>query len=101
MVELNKYGMYQMGYEVFKEREKDEIDKHIEFLNKENSLEMVRCYIVEHFGTFEGGKWFEFPDLEKDVYIVLTEEKIEFCAEKRHKQYYGKGWLKLKRDNLE
>ena len=38
MAELNKYGMYQMGYEVFKEREKDEIDKHIDFLNKENSI---------------------------------------------------------------
>jgi len=98
MAELNKYGLYQMGYEVFKEVEKDIIDKHIDFLQKENDIKKVREYIIANFGEFENDKWFDFPELEKDCYIFLSSEKIEFCAQKFHKQYFGKGWKKIKEE---
>ena len=96
MAEFNKFSLYSMGYEAVKKAEKDEIDLHIEYLNKENSYEEARTYLMEHFGEIEHDKWVEFPEISKTCYLLVTDERVEFCAQKNHQDYYGKGWLKHK-----
>ena len=98
MTEFNKFSLYSMGYEAVKKVEKDVIDLHIEHLNKENCYDEAKAYIMEHFGEVEQGKWVEFPELNKTCYLVVTNEKVEFCAQKNHQDYYGKGWLKHKEE---
>lgn len=98
MAEFNKFNMYSLGYDSIKKSEKDEIDKHIDFLNNENGYNEVKAYLVEHFGNFENDKWFEFPEINKTCYLLITKDRLEFCAQKNHKDYYGKGWLKIKEE---
>ena len=98
MTEFNKFNLYSLGYENIKKPEKDEIDKHIEYLTEENNYDNAKKYLIEHFGAFDNEKWFEFPNLDKSCYLLINEERVEFCAQKNHKQYYGKGWLKIKEE---
>ena len=98
MAEFNKFSLYSMGYEAVKKVEKDEIDLHIEHLNKENLYEEAKAYIVSHFGEFDKDKWVEFPEINKTCYLLVTDERVEFCAQKNHQDYYGKGWLKHKEE---
>lgn len=95
MAEFNKYSFYSLGYETANAVSKDKLDKHIDFLKGEDNYDDVRAYLIEHFEEAENGKWFEYPELNKQCYLVVSENKIEFCVEKNHKQYYGKGWLKI------
>ena len=79
-----------------KPREVDEVDKHVDFLKNENDYEKVQSYLREHFGTFENDKWFEFDDIHKTCYLLFDGDKIEFCAQKNHQDYFSKGWIKIK-----
>lgn len=99
MVELNKYGFYSLNCGILKEQETDKVDKCIDFLKLEDDYEKVQSYLREHFGTFESDdKWFEFEDINKTCYLSVKDNKIEFCAQKNHKDYFGKGWIKIKKD---
>ena len=98
MAEFNKFSMYSLGYETIRKIEKDEIDKHIDFLTEENSYEEAKSYLIEHFGEFENDKWIEFPEINKTCYLLITNDRVEFCAQKNHKDYYGKGWLNSKKE---
>ena len=98
MSEFNKFSLYSLNYESFQRKEKDQVDKHIEFLNKEDDFEKVQSYLQEHFGDFNNGKWFEFEDIHKSCYLLVKDGKIEFCAQKNHQDYFGKGWIKIKEE---
>lgn len=98
MAEFNKFNLYSMGFEAATIKKVDEIDKHIDFLKFQDDYDEVRSYLVEHFGNIENDKWFEYPELGKSLYLVISDEKLEFCAQKNHKDYYGKGWRKIKEE---
>ena len=99
MSELNKFSLYSLSYKGYQNTKKDHIDRHIEFLKLEDDYEKVQSYLVEHFGDFSNGKWFEFEDIHKSCYLLAQDEKIEFCAQKNHRDYFGKGWLKTKNNS--
>lgn len=93
MTQLNKYGLYNIGNEQSFEKKTDIIDEYIKFFEDCNSFNEVRDYISSSFGSFEGDKWIEYPDLNKKLYILVQEDRLEFCALKNDIQYYGKGWI--------
>ena len=98
MAEINKYGMYNMSFSNSGMGEKDKIDKWVEELTKTDSLDAVRSFVSSNFGNIEGENWFDYPDLNKKVYVLVDEEKVEVCALKNDKQYFGKGWKLIKED---
>lgn len=98
MTEFNKFSMYSRGFETLTGSEVDTIDRHIDFLKQKDNYDEVKKYLSANFGYFEGGKWFEYPDLHKSLYIFMDDNKLEFCAQKNHKDYYGKGWIKYKEE---
>ena len=98
MSEFNKFSLYSMNYGATLEKEKDQVDKHIDYLKTEDNYEKVLSYLQTHFGKFENAKWFDFEDINKSCYLLIEDGKIEFCSLKNHKQYYGKGWIKIKND---
>ena len=94
MAELNIYSLYnfQSNYsELFKQ---DEVDIILDKFKKLEELDDVRATVEETFHISEGVNWFEYPN-NKEVSVVIDEDKIEICALKNHKQIYGKGWKKF------
>lgn len=99
MAEINPYDLMYKNQLTSTPKEKDIIDKHIEFLNSCNYLHEAKDYIMNNFTLSEDG-YIQFPELNKEVYIHIDDAKVEFCALKNHKQYFGKGWLPRKKDEL-
>lgn len=95
MAEFNKFNLYSYNCGNINIRQKDEVDKHIEFFDSCNDYAEVKDYILEHFGDINEEKWINFDSCQKECYFKFNDERIEFCSLKNHKQYYGKGWLKL------
>ena len=98
MSEFNKFSLYSMNYGATLEKEKDQVDKHIEFLKLEDDYEKVQAYLQDHFGDLSNEKWVEFEDIHKSCYLSAKDCKIEFCAQKNHRDYFGKGWIKIQND---
>ena len=99
MAEFNRFSLYSLGYGTMETPKQDVLDKHIDFLKGINDYDEVRNYILEHFGDVKDeSMWVDFPELNKQCYLVVSDERVEFCVEKNHKQYYGKGWLKISKD---
>ena len=91
-MEFNKYSMYSIGTQYSSVSKTDEVDDYIAELRDLDEYEDAKKFVQDHFGTVEGVKFFEFPELSKSVSVVLDEEKVEICALKNNRQYYGKGW---------
>lgn len=99
MVQINPYDLMYKQQNETQPKKQDKIDKHIEFLNGCDNLEEAKEYILANIELSENG-WVNFPELNKDLYIVIEDNKVEFCALKNKEQYYGKGWLARKTDEL-
>ena len=97
MAQLNPYDLMYRRQTETQPKEKDEIDKHIDFFNSCDGLKDAKEYILEHFELSANG-WISYPELNKELYIIIEENKVEFCALKNHTQYYGKGWIARKMD---
>ena len=95
MSEFNRFSLYSLTQNSSPVVSKDFLDKHIDYLKNEDNYDEVRDYLMKYFEEAEDGKWFEYPELNKQCYLILSDNRIEFCVEKNHKQYYGKGWLKV------
>ena len=98
MAELNKFQFYSYNGNSSLQKQKDEVDQHVEFLNSCDNYDEVRNYLVSHFGDIKGERWVEIDSCKKECYLNFEDSKIEFCCLKNHKQYYGKGWLKLNKE---
>ena len=96
MSEFNKFSLYTLNYGSAQLREKDEVEMHIEFLRDCDEYEEVKSYLQNHFGEIDGERWVDFKSCHKECYLKVDDTKIEFCSLKNHKQYYGKGWIKIK-----
>ena len=58
----------------------------------------VKDYVAEHFGNVDGEKLFEYPKIDKQINVLIDEEKIEICAAKNYKQFWGKGLYLVNKD---
>jgi len=90
MAEFNMYNLYQANYNVVPID--DTVDTYIKDLIKIDEFEEVKKYVAENFGKINDEKLFEYQDIDKQINILINEEKIEICAAKKFKQYWGKGW---------
>ena len=95
MATLNQYNLYAYNMNAMNFPQKDEVDKHIDFFKTCDDFSEVRDYVLEHFGEIDNEKWVDFAEYHKECYLKFNDECIEFCSLRNHKQYYGKGWLKL------
>ena len=73
----------------------DECIKKLELMNE---FYGVKDYLMSIFGSFRGAKWIDYPVLNKEVYLLIEKEKVEFCVLEDEKQYYGKGWMLATKD---
>lgn len=95
MATLYQGQLYACGYGATPIVNLDDVDAHIQFLKNCDDYNEVREYLTEHFGNINGEHWIGFDKYDKECYLKLEENRIEFCSLKNHKQYYGKGWLKI------
>ena len=93
MAELNKYSMYNLGFSGSNISQKDKVEKWVDELIPMNVYGDVKNFIQSNFGEISGDKWFDYPELKKQVYVVNEPNKIEICMLKNGKQFYGKGWV--------
>ena len=94
MAQLNIYSLYSMNSNQKELLKEDEVDLILEKFKSIQELDEVRAIVEETFHIKEGIQWFDYSN-DKKVSVVIDEEKIEICALKNDKQYYGKGWKKI------
>ena len=97
-MEFNQYNLYAMNADITKT---DKVDNYKKDLMLIHEYDEAKNFIIKHFGSVEGAKWVDYPELDKKVYIFLNDEKVEFCALKDKKQYWGKGWKLVSSDDAE
>ena len=73
----------------------DKVDDIVFNLKKFDDYNTVLNYLSGIFGDIESKKLVEYPELQKQVEIVLKKDAIEFFAAKNWKQFFGKGWKKF------
>ena len=91
-MQFDQYHLYGlcMGSNVVQQI--DKVDSYIQEVRDMTFYEDLKSSLVSHFGEFSGIKWVEYPELKKDLYLLLEEDKIEICALKNDIQYFGRGW---------
>ena len=89
-MQLNSYNLYAMntGFAP-KVDEVDAIRLEIENLREYN---IVKDYIEKNFGVFEGEKEFDYPELEKKLFVKQNKNQIEFLATKNEERYCNIIW---------
>jgi len=92
-MQFNQYDLYSYSANIAKYSALDEVDNCKQELLRITEYDAVKDFLSQKFGNFCGQKWINYPELGKQVYLYLDEEKVEFCALKDKKQYWGKGWM--------
>ena len=100
MAEMNQFSFYSMNSGFNAKQEEDKIDKCIVDLRQLNEYKEVCEYINTHFGTVENERLFNYPELNKQVFIAFKENAVEVFAAKNKKQFFSKGWKHIKKDCL-
>lgn len=98
MATLNYGNLYAASCSGTQFSKLDDVDVHIQFLKTCDEYDEVKEYLMEHFGDINGERWIDFAEYNKECYLKMEDNRIEFCSLKNHKQYYGKGWLKVNND---
>ena len=94
MTELNKFNLYNFNNNYSELYKQDEVDIILEKFKPMQEIDEVRSLVEETFKISNGVEWFEYPN-NKRISVVIDKEKIEICAIKNNKQFYGKGWKKI------
>ena len=92
-MQFNQYNLYSYNANISQCNTLDEVDICKQELLRITEYDAVKDFLIRKFGNFEGKKWINFPKVGKQVYLYLDEEKVEFCALKDKKQYWGRGWI--------
>jgi hypothetical protein len=92
MATLNSYSLYQLNGTNQLSSKKDQVDTIVDEILNINELNEIKDYVSKHFGEIEGSKWFEYPALNKMIYVLNDENRVEICMLRDERQYYGKGW---------
>jgi hypothetical protein len=93
MTTLSGFSLYQLGCTSQLSSKKDKVDSMVDEILDINRIVEIKDFISEHFGDVEGTKWFNYPELEKSVYVLNEDKRVEICMLFKNKQYYGKGWV--------
>ena len=93
MAEFNKYALYTMGGMVNNMPKEDTVDKCVNELRRLDEYDDVLKFVTEHFGDINGDKMIEYPDINKQIYVVVDEKKIEVHAAKNMTQFFGNSWI--------
>ena len=91
-MEFNQFNMYAYNAGISQAQKLDEVDECKQDLMRMTEYEDVKNFLQRKFGEFEGKKWVTYKELNKHVYLYKDDEKVEFCALKDNKQYWGRGW---------
>ena len=95
MPDFNQFSTYGLSFQGAGMSQKDKVDTIVDEIIDMDMFDDVQAFVKNYFGDVEGAQWFEYPELNKSVYVLNESEKIEICMLKNHKQYYGKGWIPL------
>ena len=95
MAEFNKFSMYNLAYQGAGMSTKDKVDKMVDEVIDLHDYNEVKNYVLKNFGEVNGSEWFDYPEINKKVYVLNQDEKVEICMLKNNKQFYGKGWKKI------
>ena len=98
MAEFNKFSVYGQCYGIANIVQKDKVDRMVDDIVDMYIYEDVKSFVKEHFGDVEGVEWFDYPELNKKVYVKNEDKVVEICMLKGNKQYYGKGWIPVEKD---
>ena len=93
MAEFNQYSLYSMTGDTRLIQKDDEVDVLVKKLIEIDEYDDVKKIVLENFGDIEREKLIEYSNINKQLNILITDEKIEICAAKQWKQYFGKGWV--------
>lgn len=91
MQEFNQFQLYSLNCGV-EYKKNDVVDDYIDEVRGLYEYDDVKKFVEENFGDISGVKLIDYPDLSKKISIVKDEEKIEICAVKNGRQYFGQGW---------
>ena len=101
LMELNnlQFRLYSMNAGMAVRPLQDIVDGYMQELIDIDEFDSVKDFVSDKFGDINGEKWLDYPDLHKEVYLLVEDCKIEFCALKNEKQYFGKGWKIVNQNN--
>ena len=97
MAEFNKFSLYNYNLQQANLSTKDIVDKMVDEIIDLHMYADVKDFVNTNFGEVDGIKWFDYPKLNKKVYVLNEEERVEICMLKNGKQFYGKGWKHIKK----
>lgn len=90
-MELNKYSLYSMN--LGNVETIDKVDSYIREIKTIREYDAIKDYIDSKFGTLqEEVTILDYPELDKKMSIVLKENLVEICAVKGDKQFFGRSW---------
>ncbi|MBR6126987.1 hypothetical protein IKQ21_04805 [bacterium] len=89
-MQLNQFNLYSM--QIGQVNIVDKVDQLIRGIDTINEYNLVKDYIQNRFGEFEGWKQFDYPEEHKQIAITIDEKEITFCVAKDYQQYYGTSW---------
>ena len=96
---MNQYDLYSYNMGMNDNFPKtDEVDGYINQIKNFEEYSEIKDFINEHFGDIHGEKWQEYDDLGKRIFMLVEDDRIEFCALKNNVQYFGKGWKLLNKE---
>lgn len=93
MAEFSKYNLYSINTGSDLVKKSDEVDLFLDGLKTLTEYGDVLDFVQEHFGEFEGTKLLNFPEINKQIHLLVETRRIEICAAKNKHQYYGQGWM--------
>ncbi len=88
-MEIEKYNLYLKNLE---NHVIDKVDEYVNDLNNLYTYQDVIKYVNKHFEINKERTLMEYPELNKQVEIVLKENTVEFFAAKNWTQYFGRAW---------
>ena len=101
MSELNQYNFYSLNSNYESKVKEDKVDKYISELNNINEYEDVCAFVLANFGDVQTEKLFDFPELNKQIFILFKENAVEIFAAKNKNQFFSKGWKQVEKDKLQ
>ena len=96
---LNKYGLYSLNAGMVDKR--DFVDDYVSDLTKLREYSDVKEFLISKFGDISGEHWFEYPEIDKKIFVFLDETRAEFCALNHNRHYYGQGWKLIENNEKE
>ena len=90
MAELNKYSFYTLNST--NAQVMDELNDFVNEITKLESYNDVKEYLENKWKNIDKNNVIKFPELNKEVSLNITDDRIEVRVFKNNKQCYGEYW---------